>query len=73
MGLFGVRGYPYGIFDPWAPWDGAWLGWENSSAAAAAAVVAHPLGLTCGKSQNMHFFYDFLPPEGAPQWEPQTC
>ena len=52
--LVGVRGYPYGIFDPWAPWDGAWLGWENSSAAAvavaaAAAAVAHPLGLACGR------------------------
>ena len=40
----GVRVYPYGIFDPWAHWDAAWLGWENSSATAAVVAVAHPLG-----------------------------
>ncbi len=40
----GVRGYPYGICCPWVRWDGAWMAWENSSAAAAlavAVVVAH--------------------------------
>mgnify|MGYP004402002415 CR=1 FL=1 len=35
----GVRGYPYGICDPWAPWEGAWLGWENYSAAAVAVAA----------------------------------
>ncbi len=37
----GVRGFPYGIFDPCTPWDGAWMGWESLSAAAVA--VARPL------------------------------
>ena len=34
-----MRVYPYGIFDPWAQWDGAWLGLENSSAVVVAVVV----------------------------------
>ena len=36
----GVRVYPYGIFNPWAHWDGAWMGLENSSAAGAVAIAA---------------------------------
>ena len=35
----GVRVYPYGIFDPWAQWDWAWMGLENSSAVVVVAVV----------------------------------
>ena len=38
--FIGVRVYPYGIFDPWAQWDWAWMGLENSSAVVVAAAVA---------------------------------
>ena len=36
----GVRVYPYGIFDPWAQWDWAWMGLENSSAVVVVVVAA---------------------------------
>ncbi len=33
----GVRGFPYGIFDPCTH---TWMGWESLSAAAVAAAAA---------------------------------
>ena len=40
MYIIGVRGFPNGIFNPWARWITGLTVAENSSAAAAAVAVA---------------------------------
>ena len=54
---FALTGYDI----PWCMEDGAWMPWENSSAAAAvAAAVAHP-----GLKKKIEFHYGIGLPECA--------